>query len=275
MIRLKDLLNEGETKNPLIKRLLVELKPLIADIIEDTKQRYKKEDRVYSEFDAYYTEITLKFDMVKALEKYTQPTDKMSEVKVKNSSKGSFQISCIIERDEVKYPFNTEVIYAGGYNIQKLHFRYLTKTSLPYTGQTAETQKLKAELAKLSKGERLKKDIEILQKNIDYNQNLIDTNSKISDKEIIKIVSADGYGTTPTGGWFASQLKPLNWYELSDEQKERFGSEAAMEKDNKEQTEYSIAWWKKRNIQWPMDTMKTAKLEKVKVEKKLDALANS
>jgi hypothetical protein len=275
MIRLKDLLNEGETKNPLIKRLLVELKPLIADIIEDTKQRYKKDDKVFSEYDAYYTEITLKFDMVKALEKYTQPTDKMSEVKVRNSSKGSFQISCIIERDGVKYPFNTEVIYAGGYNIQKLHFRYLTKTSLPYTGQTAETQKLKAELAKLSKGERLKTDIEMYQKNINYHQNIVDTNSKMSDKEIIKIVSADGYGTTPNGGWFASQLKPLNWYELSDEQKEKFGSEAAMEKDNKEQAEYAIAWWKKRNIEWHKESIKNAKLEKARVEKKLDALANS
>ena len=112
MIKLRDLLNEGETKNPLIKRLLTELKPLIADIIEDTKQRYKKDDKVFSEYDAYYTEITLKYDMVKALEKYTQPTDKMSNVVVKNSSKGSFQINCIIERDGNKYPFNTEVIYA-------------------------------------------------------------------------------------------------------------------------------------------------------------------
>lgn len=275
MIRLKDLLNEGETKNPLIKRLLVELKPLIADIIENTKQRYQKEDKVFSEYDAYYIEITLKFDMVKALEKYTQPTDKMSEIRVRNSSKGSFQISCIIERDGVNYPFNTEVIYAGGYNIQKLHFRYLTKTSLPYTGQTAETQKLKAELAKLSKGERLKKDIEMYQKNINYHQNIVDTNSKMSDKEIIKIVSADGYGTTPNGGWFASPLKPLKWDELSDEQKERFGGKAEMEKDNKEQSERAIIWWKKRNIQWAMDAVKTAKLEKAKVEKKLDALANS
>jgi hypothetical protein len=275
MIRLKDLLNEGETKNPLIKRLLMELKPLIADIIENKKQSYKKEDKEFTKYDEHYTEIVLKFDMVKALEKYTQPTDKMSEVKVRNSSKGSFQISCIIERDGTKYQFNTEVIYAGGYNIQKLHFRYLIKTALPYTGQSTETQKLKGELAKLSKGERLKGDIEMYQKNVDYYQKLVDENSKISDKEIIKIVSADGYGTTPTGGWFASQLEPLVWYELSDEQKERFGSEAEMEKDNKKQTEGAIAWWKKRNIQWHMESIKNAKLEKAKVEKKLDALTNS
>jgi len=269
MIRLKDLLKEGESKNPLISRLLMELKPLIADIIENKKQSYKKEDKEFTKYDEHYTEIVLKYDMVKALEKYTQPTDKMSEVRVRNSSKGSFQISCIIERDGTSYPFNTEVIYAGGYNIQKLHFRYLTKTTLPYTGQDAETQKFKAELAKLSKGERIQQEIEHLNKNINYNQNIVDTNSKMSDKEIIKIVSADGYGTTPNGGWFASPLKLLKWDELSDEQKERFGSKAAMEKDNKEQAERAIVWWKKRNIKWAMETVKNAKLEKAKFEKKL------
>ena len=275
MIRLKDLLNEGETKNPLINRLLVELKPLIADIIEDTKQRYKKDDKVFGEYDAYYTEVVLKYDLVKALEKYTQPTDKMSDVDVRNSSKGAFQIKCMVERDGVKYPFNTEVIYAGGYNIQKLHFRYLTKTTLPYTGQSAETQKLKAELSKLSKGEKLQKDIEILNQRIENNQKLIDTNSKASDKEIIKIVSEPGYGRTSTGGWFASPLQLLKWDELSDEQKERFGSEVEMEKDNKEQTQSAINWWKTRNIKWKEQDIVSSKKEMEKAQKKLDALANS
>jgi hypothetical protein len=272
MIKLKDLLNESLSKNPLINRLLVELKPLIADIIEDTKQRYKKDDKEFSEYDAHYTEIVLKYDMVKALEKYTLPTDKMSDVVVKNSSKGAFQIRCIIERDGNKYPFNTEVIYAGGYNIQKLHFRYLTKTTLPFTGQSVETQKLKAELAKMSKGEKLQKDIQILKQRIENNQKVIDTNSKMSDKEIIKIVSADGYGKTPTGGWFAAQLQPFKWDELSDEQKERFGSKSEMEKYNKEETERAITWWKKRNIEWKEQDIKSAKIELQKTQKKLDAL---
>ena len=272
MIRLRDLLKEGETKNPLINRLLVELKPLIIDIIEATKKKYEKEDREFTKYDAYYTEIVLKYDMVKALEKYTQPTDKMSGVIVKNSNKGSLQISCIIERDGTKYPFNTEVIYAGGYNIQKLHFRYLTKTTLPYTGQSAETQKLKAELSKLSKGEKLQKDIEILKQRIENNQKVIDTNSKLSDKEIIKIVSADGYGRTSTGGWFASQLQLLKWDELSDDQKERFGNKSAMEKDNKEQTESAITWWKKRNIEWKKQDIASSKKEMEKLQKKLDSL---
>ena len=267
MIRLKSLLKEETSKNPLINRLLVELKPLIADIIEDTKQRYKKDDKVFSEYDAYYTEITLKYDMVKALEKYTQPTDKMSEVKVKNSAKGSFQINCMVERDGVKYPFNTEVIYAGGYNIQKLHFRYLTKTTLPYTGQSVETQKLKAELAKLSKGERLQKEIENNQKIIQYNQNLIDINSKFTDKQILAKYEA---GDNSSG-------QPYIWPTWEEIVKRGVAQnynndEKYFNQQKKEAQEGNIEFWKRKNIGWKKDAIKTAQQNIVKAQKKLDAL---
>lgn len=266
MIRLKNLLAENQSKNPLINRLLTELKPLIADIIENTKQRYKKEDRVFSDYDAYFTEVVLKYDMVKALEKYTQPTDKMSQVEVKNSNKGSLQIKCIIERDGQKYPFNTEVIYAGGYNIQKLHFRYLTKTTLPYTGQSIETQKLKAELAKLSKGERLQKEIEQNERVIKYQQNVIDTNSKFNDKEIlVKIYAGDNVTGKP--------YKWPTWKELSDMGKKNYDNDEKYFNQKRDEDEKrSIEFWKTKNLKWPENTIQTAKQNIVKAQKKLDAL---
>ena len=266
MIKLKDLLKEEIGKNPLISRLLMELKPLIADIIEDTKKRYEKDDKVFSEYDAHYTEIVLKYDMVRALEKYTLPTDKMSNVDVRNSSKGAFQIKCIIERDGTKYPFNTEVIYAGGYNIQKLHFRYLTKTTLPYTGESAETQKLKAELAKMSKGEKLQKDIENNKKVIQYQQNLIDKNSKFTDKEILKMVN-DGDNIT------GQKYVWPTWKELSDTGKQNYkNDEKYFNQEKKEAEEHSIEFWKTKNIKWKKEAIKTAEQNIIKTQKKLDSL---
>jgi len=267
MIRLTDLLNEGETKNPLINRLLIELKPLIIDIIEDTKQRYKKDDRVFSEYDAHYTEIVLKYDMVKALEKYTLPTDKMSDVVVRNSSKGAFQIICIVERDGNTHPFNTEVIYAGGYNIQKLHFRYLTKTTLPQTGQSVETQKLKAELTKMSKGEKLQKDIERLEKRIELNQKEIDANSKFNDKQILDKVNA---GDNVVG-------KPYVWPSWEEivkrgAAKNYNNDEKYFNQQKKESEEGSIEFWKKKNIIWKEQDIASSKKEIQKLQKKLDNL---
>ncbi len=266
MIKLKNLLNEGETKNPLINRLLVELKPLIDNIIEDTKKSYKKEDREFTKYDAYYTEIVLKYDMVRALEKYTLPTDKMSNVDVRNSSKGAFQIKCIIERDGNKYPFNTEVIYAGGYNIQKLHFRYLTKTTLPQTGQSAETQKLKAELSKLSKGEKLQKDIKFNETRIEMLQKEVEAASKLTDKQILdKIQSGDNIMGKP---W-----KFPNWKELSDDGKKNYkNDENYFNQQKKEYEESGIDYWKKRNIGWKKQDIETSKKLIQKAQAKLDSL---
>jgi hypothetical protein len=246
---------------------LVELKPLIADIIEDTKQRYKKDDKEFSDYDAHYTEIVLKYDMVRALEKYTLPTDKMSDVVVRNSSKGAFQIRCMVERDGNNYPFNTEVIYAGGYNIQKLHFRYLTKTSLPQTGQSAETQKLKAELVKMSKGEKLQKDIERLKKRIELNQKEIDANSKFNDKQILDKVNA---GDNVVG-------KPFVWPSWEEivkrgADKNYNNDEKYYNQRKKESEEGSIEFWKKKNITWKQQDIASSKKEIEKTQKKLDNL---
>jgi hypothetical protein len=267
MIKLRDLLKEETSKNPLINRLLVELKPLIADIIEDTKQRYKKDDKEFSDYDAHYTEIVLKYDMVRALEKYTLPTDKMSDVVVRNSSKGAFQIRCMVERDGNNYPFNTEVIYAGGYNIQKLHFRYLTKTSLPQTGQSAETQKLKAELVKMSKGEKLQKDIERLKKRIELNQKEIDANSKFNDKQILDKVNA---GDNVVG-------KPFVWPSWEEivkrgADKNYNNDEKYYNQRKKESEDGSIEFWKKKNITWKQQDIASSKKEIEKTQKKLDNL---
>ena len=67
----------------------------------------------------------------------------------------------------------------------------------------------------------------------------------------------------------------MKWNELSDDQKERFGSEVEMQKDNKEQTQSAINWWKKRNIEWKQQDIASSKKEMEKAQKKLDALANS
>jgi hypothetical protein len=267
MIKLKSLLKEEETKNPLINRLLVALKPLIDNIIKNTKKKYENDGMRFSEYDAYVTELTLKFDMVKALEKYTQPTDKMSNVKVSNSNKGSFQIDCIIERDGNKYPFNTEVIYAGGYNIQKLHFRYLTKTTVPYTGQSVETQKLKAELVKLSKGEKLQNEIENNKKVIEYNQKLIDINSKFTDKEILaKYEAGDNISGEP--------YKWPSWEQMITKgaAKNYNNDEKYFNQQKKEAQEGNIAFWKYLNIDSKKDAIKTAQQNIVKAQKKLTNL---
>jgi hypothetical protein len=256
MIKLKDLLNEGKTGNDFIDFLLLKIQPTINDIITLRKQKAEKEGERFSAFEEHLTELTLKYDLLKALGIYTKSGDKMIDGKVSNSGKGALTIHAIIDRDGERFHLNTDVIYAGGYNIQKLHFRYLTKTNLPRASSNPEADKLKAELTKLSKGDALKKEIEQFDGRIKTNTEKAEQNSKVSDKEILKGALIYTWDDVVKNG----AAKNYN------NSKEQF------EKENKQYLNNFISNWKSMNIKSPLDYAKTLKVAKVKLEKKLDAL---
>lgn len=267
MIKLSDLLKEGVGGNDFINFLLVKIQPAINDIITLQKQKALKDGEKFSKYDEALAELTLKYDLLKALGNYTKSSDKLIKGSVSKSNKGSLTIDAVIERDGVEYPLYTEVIYAGGYNIQKLHFRYLTKTKLLRSHSNPEADKVKAELVKLSKGERIQREIEVNNKRIEHYQTLIDTNSKLTDKEIsAKVRSTD----TEQGTYYEWP----SWKEIV-----KRGAAANFNNDenyyNKqkaEAAEFEIHYWKKKNIEWPTMYIKDAKKKKERLEKKLNAL---
>lgn len=266
MIRLGDLLKEGIGGNDFINFLLVKIQPVINDIIILQKQKAQKDGETFSKYDEQFAELTLKYDLLKALGNYAKSSDKLIKGSVTTSNKGSLTIDAVIERDGIEYPLYTEVIYAGGYNIQKLHFRYLTKTKLLRSHSNPEADKVKAELVKLSKGERLQREIEVNNKRIEHYQTLIDTNSKLTDKQILVKLHTDEAGY--------KRLQSSSWKEIV-----KRGAAANFNNDenyfNKrkaEEIESDIYYWKKKNIEWPMTYIKDAKKAKERLEKKLNAL---
>jgi hypothetical protein len=273
MIKLKDLLNEGKTGNDFIDFLLTKIQPTINDIITLRKQKAEKEGERFSAFEEHLTELTLKYDLLKALGIYTKSGDKMIDGKVSNSGKGALTIHAIIDRDGERFHLNTDVIYAGGYNIQKLHFRYLTKTNLSRAASNPEADKLKAELSKLSKGDKLRKEIEDYEKWIKINTEKAEQNSKFSDKEIYKLLLKDD----PSVSKKSAAPVPLKIYTWDDivkngEAHNYNNSKAEFEKKNKQYIDSKITFWKKLNIEFRFDSIKNQKIEKERLEKKLDAL---
>jgi len=252
-----------QSKNPLISSLLTELIPLI----KETVKKYETSARIagmnFTDFDRQIVSLTLQYDMVKNLEKYTLNTDKLSEFTVSRQN-NSFVISATIERDGTPYSFQTEIINAGGYNIQRFHYRYITKTRLPITGQDTEAKRIKAELNKLSKGEKIQHEINQLTKRIEKNQQLVIANSKLTDDEILNIIKVRTYDMP---------YKTYTWEELSDTAKknydnspERFAAKQEVHKQD------SINFWKKRNITWKEQDSQVAQKEIEKLQKKLDSL---
>jgi len=149
--------------NPLLSKILLEAEPVILDVIAKTRawieeKALKGEASSWSKFDEQQTRLVATLDLIKSIEKYTQSSDKLVEVDFRKNTKGSLSMSASVKRDGKTYQIQTQVIIAMGL-VQRPHYRYLTSTSLPKTGNSTVQAVLKARLKKLSKGDKIQQDI--------------------------------------------------------------------------------------------------------------------
>ena len=153
-----------KTNNPSIDSLLMECQTFINELVEQQKKLVLKLsldtngiETPMSEFAIEQYEIGLIFKMVQSFNKYLKTTDILTDVTIKNV--GLFEISATVIRDGKKYSFRTELIPAGGYNIQEFHYRYITKTDLPESKENSAIDNLKSKLSVFKKIKSLEDDI--------------------------------------------------------------------------------------------------------------------
>jgi len=273
MIKLVDLLRESQveliqSKNKLIQAVLEELTPLIESTVEKTEKHYLDKGERFSDYDRKMTQLQLQFDLVKSLEKYTKPDDRVLKMDAR-PSRGAIEVFATVERDGQSYVFSTQVIYAGGYNIQKLHFRYLTDTNLPQTGQDTETKRIKQEIAKLTKTEKIYAEIERYEDRIRNAEAKLDASSGLSDEEILDIISDPQYGKTPEtrGGY---QFRRRSWDQVNQDNFDNDPKKYAKWEDEQEQ--YWIEAWKSRNIKSPTQEIANLQSTIKKLRAKLNLL---
>jgi hypothetical protein len=238
---LKILLKEA-TNSRLIDTILEELDEMVYDLVERTAQRHEKQTGTpFTEYDREYTRLLVTVDLIKSIEKYTLPTDELIEITTSGVRSGSVTIDAVIERDGVQYPLSTEVIYAGGYNIQRLHYRYITKTTLPKTGSTTETQKYTERLKKLSKLEKLNSELNQYQIRYQNNLDAIESAKSKSESDIWKeIRSAKEYREWPSWAEIVRRGADKN-YDYSED---------LYNQEREESLQSNLEFWKRRNISW-------------------------
>ncbi len=156
-------------------------------LIDNIKEKTIEKGEKFSDFDRLYLEFSLIADLMKAIGKYIKPSDQIISIRFRNDNK--IQIIATIYRDGANYSFETDLISAGGYNIQSFHYRYIVKTSLSPVSVNPMYEKYKEKLKSLTKIQRLNKDLERINKLIsEYNSDLEETNRriKLSDSELEK-----------------------------------------------------------------------------------------
>jgi len=152
--------------------------------IERIKLSFEEEGKVMSNFDVEYFKLMFTYKAIQAIEQYIIPSDNIINVHVSNSPKG-FKITCSLVRDEQKHFLHTDCIRAGGYNIQIGHYRYLIESSLPRIKSIFESTKIKNKIDKLSKTEKIRKEIASYEKRINDYTLTIEENKKLTQQEIL------------------------------------------------------------------------------------------
>jgi hypothetical protein len=186
-------------------KVLTALEPTILQICERMKQTMirayaeKGIDYKWTQFDDQMTKISVIVDMLKSFQKYTQPSDQLVTLIPREGSKG-IEITAQIERDGQVYDYYTHAVYAGGYNIQREHLRYLTKTKLPRVNSDLASEYIN-KMKGLKKAERLQMDIRDLEKHVKYYEDRIAEKGHLTDEQWAERLKAEGHWAWDRPEW--------------------------------------------------------------------------
>lgn len=141
-------------------------------------------ERPATAYDIEYYKIGIQCDMLKAFGKYVKPEDTIQVNRV-GSDKGSVTYNVTVTRDGVDYPITTEMIVAGGYNIQCHHYRYISHTKLLSLNYNALAAAHQARMRKMTLEQRIKEERDRITDS--YNRNRANYEKKINytDEEIL------------------------------------------------------------------------------------------
>lgn len=178
-------LESESTGYPVIDKLMEVAKPLVDKVISEAKKKAEEKLDRFTEYDEEMIDLSLKFDLINALSKYIDKKDSLVSATLLNSVKGSFELNGIISRDGKEYGFNTDVIYAGGYNIQRLHYRYLVKTNLPKVSSSTAATSISEKIKKLNKEERVREDINRYEGLVIKTRSRVEEAEGMSDEDIL------------------------------------------------------------------------------------------
>ena len=183
-------------KTPIKETILLQLeKPMndiTARIIESEKKEYLKKmgrELIITPHFEKMIRLSLVIDLMKALQNYVLPTDELENMGWYEGPKG-IEIHANINRNGEKHYFLTEAITAGGYNIQRLHYRYLTKTKMPRVFGNLAAEYVE-EQKKMNKIERLENELKGLTNRLEEKQNEVNTYSAMNREELIEAMKDD------------------------------------------------------------------------------------
>jgi len=253
--------------------LLEKLEPTIQKLVDKQKPKFEELfKKQMDKTDEEMARLNLIYKLLFAIESFTLPTDKLVKFNNIGSDKGYLTINIVIERDGQEYNLSTEVIGAGGYNIQDYHYRYLTNTKLPKKGGLEETKKIDKKIKSLTNIQKLENEIESYKFRIEKLEELIPKYEKYSDNQVLDAIKEEKQKEAERTG------KPIyeipSWEEIVKRgaDKNYDYSEEEFNKINQKYISDSIDRWRDSNIRMKKVYLKDYQKTLKKLEAKLEVL---
>ena len=251
-------------KEEILHQLEKPISDLTAEIIQSEKKIYLKKtgkELVITPHFEKMIRLSLVIDLMKALQNYILPTDKLVGLNWYGGPKG-IEISAGIEREGVRYHFLTEAITAGGYNIQRFHYRYIVKSKMPRVYGDLASEYV-AEQKRLNKVEKLEKEIENYQTQITKYQQRIDELTPMSKEELVVEL-----GKHPVLGWRAK--KDYKWENI--DQSYYKGTKEDWEAEQQKLIEEGVVEMLNWDVNRPKRYIKDFEKKIVKLQAKIETL---
>lgn len=125
--------------------------------------------RAWGEREKSFSALMFIGDFTRAMMRVIKASDKLVEAQLRAFT-GKMTGDIKIKREGVVYNINTQLISAGGYNIQRYHYRYLIKTDLPKVAKAPAgvDKEIEKETQRLNRIESIdKREIPRIEKRID------------------------------------------------------------------------------------------------------------
>ena len=176
------------------------------------KMLNQKHPHICTEFEIECYRIGVVSDLVRAFSRYIKSTDNVDVKSFSTGKGGVITIDCVITRNEIKHNMLTEMIYAGGYNIQQLHYRYISHTDLPASENKDAIQLLQERRNRLTKLQKVNEDIEYTN---NWYKRDVDNFNKLKSMSFDEVIENSYVSKTYSG-------EPNTYENLSDGGKENF-----------------------------------------------------
>jgi hypothetical protein len=244
----------------ILEKLSGVIDSMVAEIVAEHIKVRKSEP---TKFDIEMYRLGLTYDMVRSIEKYVITTDGLASLSWSWSIKGNLTVSIEIERDGQNHVITTDAIYAGGHNIQKLHYRYIVKTKLSKLGDQSASNAIKGKMTTI----KIQADIDDIKYQIADQSERVAKAELMSDAEIIESIKND-----TDDDW--SSLLNTTWEEIKERRVSRYATEADWNTSYAELLVDVVVRWKRYNIAWGKENISIWNKHLVGLQKKLEKHEN-